>query len=320
MKAQGPEHPAGKILITPRSITRDGHHCLGRLSDAGYELSFAPAGRKPTAEELTQLLPRCVAMLAGVETISADVLDAADRLRVIARNGVGVDNIDLQAAERLGIKVCRAVGANARGVAELAIGLIFSLARAIPFSDCRMKSRQWERREGFELAGKTLGIIGCGFIGQQTACLAMGLGMRVVAFDPVPCESFRPGGEFSYAAFSDVLAKSDVISLHCPPPADGKPIIDAAALAAMKAGAVIVNTARPELFDEDAVLDALDSGRLAGLATDVHRQEPPADTRLVGHDRVIATPHIGGYTRESVDRAVAMAVDAILENLGKKQP
>lgn len=322
MTASRPEHANEKILITPRSITCDGHPCLSRLSDAGYELSFAPAGKKPTEEDLMRLLPGCVAMLAGVETISAAVLEAAGQLRVIARNGVGVDNIDLEAAERLSIKVCRAVGANARGVAELAIGLTLAIARAIPFSDCCLKSRRWERRKGFELAGKTMGIVGCGCIGQQVAGLAMGLGMRVVAFDPVRDASFRPSGEFSYAGLSEVLAQADVVSLHCPSPHDGKPVIDAAALAGMKPGVVIVNTARPELVDNEAILDALDTGQLAGLAIDVHRQEPPDESRLVGHDRVIATPHIGGYTDESVDRAVGMAVEAILEslsgNLGKK--
>ncbi|NQT21037.1 MAG: phosphoglycerate dehydrogenase [Planctomycetes bacterium] len=315
MTASSLEHAGERILITPRSITRDGHPSLSRLTDAGYELSFAPAGEKPTEADLMQLLPGCAAMLAGVETISADVLEAADRLRVIARNGVGVDNIDLAAAERLSIKVCRAVGANARGVAELTIGLTLALARAIPFSDSRLKSGRWERRKGFELAGKTMGIVGCGCIGQQVAGLVIGLGMRVVAFDPAPESSFRPSGEFSYAGLSEVLAQADVISLHCPAPRDGKPLINAAALAAMKPGAVIVNTARPELLDDEAVLGTLDTGRLAGLAMDVHRQEPPNNSRLVGHDRVIATPHIGGYTDESVDRAVGMAVEAILENL-----
>jgi len=315
MTAWSPEHASERILITPRSITRDGHPCLNRLTDAGCELVFAPAGEKPSEEDLMRLLPGCVAMLAGVETISANVLEAADRLRVIARNGVGVDNIDLAAAERLSIKVCRAVGANARGVAELTIGLTLALARFIPFSDCCLKSGRWERRKGFELAGKTMGIVGCGCIGRQVAGLAMGLGMRVAAFDPAPDASFRPGGKFAYTGFSQVLAQPDVISLHCPAPREDKPLIDAAALAAMKPGAVIVNTARPELLDDEAVLGALETGRLAGVAMDVHRQEPPNNSRLVGHDRVIATPHIGGYTDESVDRAVGMAVEAILENL-----
>ena len=307
-----------RILITPRSITREGHPSLSRLSDAGYELLYAPAGKKPTEEELMQLLPGCVAMLAGVETISEQVLEVADRLRIIARNGVGIDNIDLGAAARLGIAICPAVGANARAVAELTIGLTFALVRAIPFSDHCLKSSRWERRKGFELAGKTLGIIGCGYIGKQVASLAMGLGMHVIAFDPAQDASFGPGYDFSYADLSDVLAQADVISLHCPSPRDGQPIIDDAALDTMKPDAVVVNTARPELLNDEAVFDALNTGRLAGLAIDVHRQEPPVDSPLVNHDRVIATPHIGGYTNESVDQAVSMAVDTILEYFSKK--
>ena len=142
MTAPRTGHDGERILITPRSITRDGHPCLSRLSDAGYELAFPPAGEKPTEEDLMRLLPGCVAMLAGVETISASVLEAAGQLRVIARNGVGIDNIDLEAAERLSITVCRAVGANARGVAELTIALTLALARFIPFSDGCLKSRR----------------------------------------------------------------------------------------------------------------------------------------------------------------------------------
>jgi phosphoglycerate dehydrogenase-like enzyme len=226
-----------------------------------------------------------------------------------------VDNIDLEAADRLGVKVFRAVGANARGVAELTIGLLLALARAIPFSDARLKAGRWERRKGFEVEGKTLGLVGCGQVGRRVASMAVGLGMKVLAHDPVEDASFRPGPAFSYAPLAEAMSRSDVVSLHCPPPEDGRPMIDGETLARMKDGACLINTARAALLDEDAVLAALESGHLGGLAMDVFGEEPPTDSALVGHERVIATPHVGGYTVESVDRAVNMAVQQMLDYL-----
>jgi phosphoglycerate dehydrogenase-like enzyme len=308
---------AKKILVTPRSLTRDGHPALDKLKEAGFEVVFCTRGKQPDENELVSLVPGCVGWLAGVEKISARVFEAAKELKVIGRNGVGVDKIDLAAAEAAGVKICRAIGANSRGVAELAFASILALVRAIPFSDARFKAGEWERRKGVELDGRTLGLLGCGRIGKLVAGFGLAFGMKVLAYDPYPDESFRPAGEFSFVDLDRVLAESDVVSLHCPPREDGKPLIDKAALAKMKEGVYLVNTARAELLDEEAVLAAIDAGRTAGLATDVYREEPPKDSCLVESDRVIATPHIGGYTRESVTRAVGAAVDAILSELAK---
>jgi phosphoglycerate dehydrogenase-like enzyme len=271
-------------------------------------------GVQPDEEELLRLLPGCVAYLAGVEKVSARVLETVQGLRVISRNGTGADNIDLEAARRLNITVCVARGANANGVAELTIALIFALVRAIPFSDAKMKCEQWERREGIELAGRTLGLIGCGAIGRTVAMLGSAIGLRVVAFDPRLDLSFAPAN-FCWVSLDEVYGRSDVVSLHCPAPADGKPIINRGAIAKMKKGVYLVNTARAALLDEDAVLEALASGQIAGAAVDVFAKEPPEDYRLVQHHRVIATPHVGGYTSESVLRATQEAVDNILKNL-----
>ena len=309
---------AKSILITPRSLTQSGHPALKRFTEAGYELVMSRRGVQPSEEELIALLPGCVGMLAGVEPITARALEAAKDLKVIGRNGVGVDNIDLEAARRLGIRVCPAIGSNARGVAELTIGLMLALARSIPFSDAALKPGRWERRSGFELEGKTLGLLGCGRIGRDVARMAIGMGMRVLAFDPVQDEGFARrllGKSFRYAPMDEVLSTGDVISLHCPPPIDGKAILDAEAIGRMKMGVLLINTARAALLDNQAVLEALDSGHVAGLATDVFHHEPPGENPLIKHSRVIATPHIGGYTAESVGRAVSMAVDMMLDCL-----
>lgn len=303
---------AGKVLVTPRSLTRNGHPALGRLAESGYEVIFCTTGVQPDEKELLTLAPQCVGYLAGVERISARVLEASPGLKVISRNGTGVDKIDLAAAEACGVTICRAAGANARGVAELALASMLALVRAVPFSDAALKGGGWERRKGIELDGRTLGLVGCGKIGKLVAGFALALGMDVLAYDPYADESFAPSEKFAYTDLGTVLARADVLSLHCPPPEDGSALLDAAALATMKQGVYIVNTARAGLIDDAAVLAAIESGRVAGLATDVYREEPPADRGLVECDRVIATPHMGGFTEESVTRAVEVAVDNML--------
>ena len=302
---------AGKILVTPRSLTTGGHPALARLTAAGYEVVLGPAGKMPTAEDLMRLLPGCVGWLAGVERIGDDVLAAATDLRVITRNGTGVDAIDLDAARRRGIDVRRAEGANARGVAELAIGLILAIARSIPFSDAAIKAGGWERRKGIELEGKTLGIVGCGKIGRIVAGIARGLGMHVVGHDPFAKDS----ANLPLLAIDDLLAASDVITLHCPPPADGRPLLDARRLGLTKPGVLVVNTARHELIDIPTLVAAIDRGHVAGAALDVFDAEPPVERAHLASGRIIATPHVGGLTDESVDRAVDVAVDNLLESL-----
>lgn len=302
----------GKILVTPRSLTKEGHPALERLKQAGHQVVTCTPGKSPEEAELLALLPGCVGYLAGVEKVSARVLEAAKGLKVISRNGAGIDNVDLKAAERLGIQVRPAPGANARGVAELTVGLVFSLLRSIPWSDAQLKRQAWSRRQGLELAGRTLGLVGCGNIGRLVVELATGVGMKTMAFKRHPDPSFAPPN-FRWVGPEELYAGSDVVSLHCP--AGEKPVIDREAIARMKKGVYLVNTARAGVVDEQAVLEALDSGRIAGYAVDVFAQEPPKDWKLAGHEKVIATPHIGGFTEESVSRATEDAVRNILEVL-----
>jgi phosphoglycerate dehydrogenase-like enzyme len=302
-----------KILVTPRSVTRAGHKSLDALRGARYDVIYCTPGMQPGADELRTLLPGCIGYLAGVEPITAHVLEAATELRVISRNGVGLDNVDLAAAEQRGIAVVGAEGANARGVAELAIGQLFALARGVVAADTALKRGAWERPpHGVELDGKMLGIAGCGRIGKIVAQMALGIGMKVIAFDPNPDATFAPGGVFTYASLNEVFAHADFLTLHCPPIADGRSLLDAAAVARMKPGVFIINTARFDLLDAGAVLAALDTGHIAGLALDVFDTEPPTDERLARHPRVLATPHIGAFTRESIDRAMTKAVINLL--------
>lgn len=307
---------AVKVLVTPRSLTKAGHPCLEEFRKAGYEVLLARPDSFPSEDELVALLPDCVGYLAGVEPVSARVLDCAKHLRVIGRNGTGVDNIDIAAARRKGIQVCRADGANARAVAELAFAHILASVREIPFCDRNVKKGEWVRRKGMQLEGRTLSLVGCGNIGRLVARFALAFDMTVIAHDPAPADPL-PSSRFSYGTLAEVMACADIISLHCPPSDNGEPLINRGTIAAMKRGVYLVNTARAALIDDDAVLEALGTGHIAGLGMDVFRSEPPKDLRLVQHCRVIATPHVGGLTDESVDRAASLAVTRMLEVLSR---
>ena len=302
----------GRIAVTPRSLSAAGHPALDRLRQRGYDVIFPAPGKTPSEDDLLSSIPGCVGWLAGVEPISNRVLDAAGDLKVISRNGTGVDNIDLASAKARGIAVERAMGANARGVAELAIGMLFAAFRHVPWSDARLHAGRWERRIGTEVRGRTLGVIGCGAIGREVARLALGLDMQVLAYDPYPVNDVAASG-FRFAPLDDVLRGSAAVTLHCPP--RDRPILDHAAIAAMRDNAVVINTARAELVDDAAMLDALNTGRISAYATDVFHREPPEPSELLAHDRVITTPHIGGYTEESIERATEAAIENLLKVL-----
>jgi phosphoglycerate dehydrogenase-like enzyme len=304
-----------KILVTPRSLTQSGHPALARLERAGFEVIRCTPGQQPDERELLRLLPGCVGYLAGVEPVSGRVLERAEGLRAISRNGSGVNNIDLDAARERNIAVLRVEGANARGVAELTLGLALALVRSLPASDRSLKRGVWQRCKGIELKGRTMGLIGCGRIGQLVAEMAIGLGMNAVGYDPVRNGRLLATEGFCYVTLDEVLARSDVISLHCPPSTDGGPLITRRRIAAMKDGAYLVNTARGELLDDEAVIAALDSEKLAGIAIDAFRKEPPGNDPLVQHEKTIAVPHIGAYTEESVTKAVEGAIDNLLNVL-----
>ena len=305
----------GKVIVTPRSLSKGGHPLLGRVTSAGHELVFPSPGNQPTEAQLDAVISDAIGYIAGVEKISAGLIAKAGKLVAISRNGTGVDNVDLAAAKARGIRVLRAEGANARGVAELAFGQILAAARGICAADAQLKAGKWVREKGFELEGKTLGIIGCGKVGRLVARFALAFDMRVLAFDLYPDASFAPSTAFAWVSLAEALSKSDVVSLHCPPPADGKSLLDRAAIDGLKKGVIVVNTAREGLVDAAAMTAALESGRVRAYTLDAFDKEPPDDWGIPGNLRVIATPHIGGFTDESIDRATEVAVDNLLAAL-----
>lgn len=309
----------GSILVTPRSLSQNGHPLLDILTEAGYEVLLPYPGKQPTPKELKETLPGCVGYLAGVEKISAELLSLCPDLKVISRNGVGVENVHMAAAEDLGIAVEITRGANSHGVAELAIGLMFSLLRNIPAANNSIKAGGWVRKLGVELSGKTIGILGTGQVGQHTARMASALGMNVLAYDLYPLHKLEKQiPSFRYTPVQDVLRKSDVVTLHCP--AGEKPLLDKNEISSMKQGCYVINTARAALVDQEAMLSALESGSIAGYAVDAFDSEPPELTPLLKHPNVILTAHIGGFTKEGVHGATKAAIEnllKVLENYGE---
>ena len=305
-----------RILVTPRSMTAQGLNALTELEpvrDLGWELRSGPAGRLPTEDELIQLIHGVDGWIAGVEKISNRVLAAADDLKVISRNGVGSDTIDEEAARVRNIKICLARGANSRGVAELALGLVLNCLREVIPANSALHLGTWDRTIGRELPDVTIGIIGFGAIGRTLAFLANSLGVRVVAYDP-----FVPIGSevaANIVPLEQLFAVSDVISLHCPPSPDGSRIISRDNLSMMKHGAILINTARSSLVDGVAILDALKTGALRYYAVDAFETEPPELNELLRHPRTILTPHIGGYTTASNRRSSELAVQNLIAAL-----
>ncbi len=305
--------PAGRILVTPRSLTAAGLGSVEELQplrDSGYELVSGPPGRSPTELELLDLVPGCSGWLAGVEPISRSVLNAASDLRIIARNGVGTDSIDLSAASAASVTVTTAAGANAQGVAELAVTLALACLRHVPWSASSVRAGGWARTAAREVSEVTIGVVGLGAIGRRVAVAFIGLGAHVVGFDPyVSVEGIRS------IDLDELVAISDVVTLHAPPPTDGSALIDADRLARFRPETVLINTARASLVDDAAALTALNSGVLSAYAVDAFASEPPELTPLLLHEHVIATPHLGAYTSASVKRATEMAVASLLGGL-----
>jgi D-3-phosphoglycerate dehydrogenase / 2-oxoglutarate reductase len=257
-------------------------------------------------------------VIRSATKLTAEVLERAGRLKVIGRAGVGVDNVDVEAATRRGIVVANAPESTVTSAAEHTIGLLVALARNIPQAHAALKQGRWERSAwgGIELEGKTLGVLGFGRIGQQVARRALGLGMRVTAYDPVVAkERFRELGVERAESADDVLTAAEFLTLHLPLTPETRGFLDRDAIAKLPDGARVVNAARGELVDEDALAHALRSGKLAAAAVDVFSEEPYSGP-LLELDNVVVTPHLAASTEEAQDRAgviVAEQVAAALE-------
>ena len=255
-------------------------------------------------------------VIRSATKLSADLIEKGTRLRVIGRAGVGVDNVDVDAATRKGIVVANAPGANVVSAAEHTIGLLLALARNIPQAHGALREGRWERSRwgGVELADKVLGVLGFGRIGRQVARRALALEMKVVAYDPfVSAERFRELG-VEPATFGEVLERAEFLTLHLPLTDDTRNAIDADTIAHMRDGVRIVNAARGELLDEEALVAALESGKVAGAALDVFSTEP-YDGPLLRAPNVVVTPHLAASTEEALDRAGVVVAEQVVAAL-----
>ena len=255
--------------------------------------------------ELVKLVPGYDAILIrSGSQMNAEVIDAAKNVKVIGRAGVGVDNVDLAAATRRGVLVMNSPGGNTISTAELAVGLMLALARNIAPADAAMKAEKWDRKSfaGVELFGKRLGVVGFGRIGREVASRCRAFGMEVQAFDPFVSTSVAESLHVRLRSLEELLQTSDYITLHTTLTKETRHLIGKDALSKVKNGVRIVNAARGELIDDEALLAALDAGRVAGAALDVHAQEPPRDWRLSRHPKVLALPHLGASTKEAQER------------------
>ena len=277
------------------------------LRAAGVAVVDATSG----ADALVAALPDAWALVVRSRTrVTAELLGHANRLALVARAGVGVDNVDVPAASAKGIRVVNAPGAATGSVAELTIGLYLALARDLVERARATRAGEWKRGElGFELSGKTVGFIGYGRIAREIARRLQPFRVRTMAFDPFVATAVDAT---EIGPIDAVLAGSDIVSVHAALTPENHHLLNATRLAQMKRGAYLVNVARGALVDETALLAALDSGQLAGAALDVFETEPPTGSRLLGHPRVIPTPHIGASTREAQKRAGVEVADEIL--------
>jgi D-3-phosphoglycerate dehydrogenase len=287
-----------------RIVIADGlpSSALERLRQPDWIID-AKSGRAP-AELATDLKDADALIVRSATKVTRELIDAAPKLRVIARAGTGVDNVDVPAATSRGIVVMNAPGANSVSVAEHAMGLILSLARPVPAADASMKAGKWEKSKfaGTEIRSKTLGLVGLGKVGQEVANRAHAFEMKVVAHDPFISQQVAKDLGVELVSLDDLCARADYISLHLPALPSTKHIFSAERFAKCKKGTRIINTARGELIDPAALADAIEQGQVAGAGLDVFDPEPPTDWRLPKMPQVVATPHIAASTKEAQEQ------------------
>ena len=296
-----------------RILASDGieKNAAATLATQGHEVVQQFYEPEELAEQVKNFDVLVVRSATKVRKPIIDAAAEAGRLKLIIRGGVGIDNIDHVYAEEKGIKVMNTPKASSDSVAELALAHMFSVARFISIAGHTMREGKWEKKayKGIELSGKTLGIIGYGRIGQALGLRAQALGMKVVAYDIYKIPGLE-NENMRYVEMDELFAVSDFISLHTPA-IDGKPLINAETIAKMKDGVVFINTSRGNNVDENALLDALNSGKIYGAGLDVYAEEPAKNVALYSHPRVSCTPHIGASTSEAQKRIGAEIVDII---------
>lgn len=285
------------------------------LKSAGFDVACIPRDRNAYVNEtLIEMVRDADAIIAGSEPYPRKVLQALPRLRVIARTGVGFDAVELPAADELGIVVATTPGVNHHAVAEHTIAMLMGLARGFPLIDRQVRSGKWQRVARPRVMGRTIGIVGMGRIGQAVATRAVGLGLKVLAFEPYPNREFCEKWGIELVRFDDLLARSDYVTLHCPMSKENHHLINARTIEKMKPGVVLINTARGLLINEKDLYEALKSGRIRAAGLDVFEVEPlPTTSPLLELDNVILAGHLAGLDEESHADTFAMSASTIID-------
>lgn len=301
-----------KIVISTSSFDIANNPPIQRLIEAGFEVVTNPYKRKLSEDEIISLLGQdTIGLLAGIEPLTERVLTSTHQLKVISRCGTGLDSVDLAAAKRHNVAVFNTPEAPAQAVAELTLGLMLATLRQIGLIDRKLRDGEWPRTQGHLLAAQTVGIVGLGHIGRRVARLCQAFEATVVAHDPYLSQTQQG---VSSMPLEQLLAESDIVTLHIPYSADTHHLLNKAAFSRMKSGAIVINAARGGLVDEAALYDALLAGHLKGAALDVFEQEPYQGP-LLKCDNITLTSHIGSLAKESRHRMEIEAAENLLRGL-----
>lgn len=302
-----------KILVASQSFGNMSRKPLDSLIEAGIEVTPNIKKKKFTEEELLETVADYDGIVVGAEPVTRKVMERGKKLKILAKSGVGIDNIDLQAATEKGIFITTTPGTVEHTVADSAFALILALARNISQGDAALRKGQWPRMMGMEVWGKRLGVVGLGRIGKQVVLRARGFNMEILGYDPYPDQAFCSANGVTVTGLSTLLSTSDIITLHAPYTPETENLINADTLALLQPHAFLVNTARGGLIDEAALYQALKNKKIGGAALDCFKKEPPgSDFPFYELDNCVMTPHTAGYSPEANLKSGMLVVENIM--------
>lgn len=309
-----------KVVVGSRSRSRS-KEAMEILEKNGYVLELNPFDRTMTEDELIERIKGASALVAGSDKVTKRVLEAGSpTLKIVAKQGVGYNTIDIEAAKELGIAVTITPGANSKSVADLTMGLILNAARNISGMDRAIRNNEWYRYTGCELNNKIIGIVGMGHIGGEVAKRAYAFGMKILAYDIYPRQDFIEKYNVTYVSLEKLFKQSDVITLHAPAIKATENMINRDSLNLMKSTAILVNAARGELINEEDLYEALKNKKIGFAALDVYKNEPLKNSKLTDLENIVFTAHAGAYTKSAIIGAGVIASEEIVRVLSGEEP
>lgn len=309
-----------KVVVGSRSRSRS-KEAMEILEKNGYILELNPFDRTMTEDELIERIKGASALVAGSDKVTKRVLEAGSpTLKIVAKQGVGYNTIDIEAAKELGIAVTITPGANSKSVADLTMGLILNAARNISGMDRAIRNNEWYRYTGCELNNKIIGVVGMGHIGGEVAKRAYAFGMKILAYDIYPRQDFIEKYNVTYVSLEKLFKQSDVITLHAPAIKATENMINRDSLNLMKSTAILVNAARGELINEEDLYEALKNKKIGFAALDVYKNEPLKNSKLTDLENIVFTAHAGAYTKSAIIGAGVIASEEIVRVLSGEEP